>query len=94
MAQLSGKGMAKDVAVDSCPIINGVENANPPTEIAQTRTQSSINRLAVIDNRNRSRPQIRRQKNTGANPIVIATYFGGGIYLISDGDKLWKLRME
>jgi hypothetical protein len=48
------------------------------------------NRLAVIDNRNRARPGITRQINAAAVPIVVASYFGGGLYLLSDGTNLWS----
>src|SRR5258708_3340829 len=90
MAQLTLPGGNSEVALDSCPIINGVENANPPTEIAQTRAMAFTNRLAVIDNRNRARPGITRQINAAAVPIVVASYFGSGIYLLSDGTNLWS----
>src|SRR5258708_6260923 len=90
MAQLTLPGGNSEVALDSCPIINGVENANPPTEIAATRAMALSNRLAVIDNRNRARPGITRQINAASVPIVVASYFGAGIYLLSDGTNLWS----
>lgn len=88
MAVFHNKTIAGEVAIDSCPIINGVENANPAILIAQTRAQEMTNRLAIIDSRNRCRPGITRQINS-ANPMVGGGYYNGGLYLFTDGVNLY-----
>src|SRR5208282_2860422 len=84
------RGQYQDPDVDSSERIIGVDNGQPPSQIDSTLGTDLQNRLSVLDGINRGRPGINRlvAVTGGAVPQVI-TYFGGGIYLVSDGNILW-----
>jgi hypothetical protein len=87
MPALQRKATADEYAIDSCPIINGYENANPPPLIAQTRAQVMQNRIGTIDSRNRCRPGINRQVN--GTPFIFGAFYKSGVYLFTDGATLY-----
>lgn len=88
MPTLHKRSPADEPAIDSCPIITGYENANPPSLIAQTRAQTLQNRIATIDSRNRCRPGITRQTNN-AQPFIAGGFYFNNQYLFTDGANLW-----
>src|ERR1700739_4418479 len=89
MPGLHSRAQGLSYAIDSCPVITGYENANPPSLIAQNRAQAMTNRIAVIDSRNRCRPGINRQVNS-ASPFIFGGYFNStNGYLLTDGTKLY-----
>lgn len=89
MAQIFNRKTASDeVAIDSCPVIDGYENANPVVLIAANKAFELENRITILDAINYCRPGIIRQVNN-ALAIVSGGYFVGGIYLLTDGSFLY-----
>src|SRR6266436_9448860 len=76
--------------VRSSPVIVAVNNGIPGNLIQDTEAQQSYNRLASIDGINRCRPGIKNVVNTGANSVLAIKFFGSGVYLVTDGTKLWS----
>src|SRR6266478_1663155 len=90
MAQtFNRKTQADEVAIDSCPVISGYENANPVILIAVDKAFELENRLTVLDAINYCRPGIIRQINNSL-PIVSGGYFVGGVYVLTDGSFLYS----
>jgi hypothetical protein len=88
MPGFNRKAPGEDYAIDSCPVIIGYENANPPSLISQNRANAMINRIATIDARNRCRPGIIRQV-IAANPLIFGGFYQNNQYLFTDGTTLY-----
>ncbi len=76
--------------VRSSPVIVSVNNGIPGNLIQDTEAQAEYNRLASIDGLNRCRPGIKNVVNTGANAVLAIKFLGNGVYLVTDGTKLWS----
>jgi hypothetical protein len=90
MPYFKRRGASQEVAIDTAPVIIGVDSANPPNLVAAQRASYMLNRLATVDAINRVRPGITRKLNIGnTQPILSAAYYTAGQYLITDGQNLW-----